>query len=165
MIFITVGSAFPFDRLIKSMDAWAAETGRGGECLAQIGRGAYCPTHMEWHRTLGHAHFANTMKAAKVVVAHAGMGSVITAMQHGTPIVMLPRRFEAGEHTTDHQIATAQWLEDKPGVFIAWDEADLGAAIARAETWSATEEPLSPSAPTDFTNRLNTQLTQWLGPR
>jgi len=39
------------------------------------------------------------MQNASVVVAHAGMGSVITAMQHNTPIVLLPRLLEAGEHT------------------------------------------------------------------
>lgn len=162
MIFITVGSAFPFDRLIKSMDTWAAETGRGEECLAQIGRGTYQPTHMEWHRTLEHAHFAETMKSASVVVAHAGMGSVITAMQHGIPIVMLPRHFEAGEHTTDHQIATARWLEDKPGVFIAWDETSLEDAIAKAEVWSSTGSLLASSAPITFTTKLNEQLSRWL---
>ena len=158
MIFVTVGSAFPFDRLIQSMDAWAAKTGRASECLAQIGRGAYHPTHMEWHETLSHAHFADSMQAATVVVAHAGMGSVITAMRHATPIVMMPRQFEAGEHTTDHQMATARWLEDKPGVFIAWDENSLSDRIAEAEGWSGKGAALSPAAPIAFTDRLNAQL-------
>ncbi len=161
MIFITVGSAFPFDRLIQSMDDWAAETGRGQDCLAQIGRGAYQPSHMKWHRTLGHAQFAETMKSARVVVAHAGMGSVITAMQHGTPIVMLPRRFEAGEHTTDHQIATARWLEDKPGVFIAWEEGELADRIAQAESFGDDTNTLGSHAPRVFTDRLAAQIRDW----
>lgn len=161
MIFITVGSAFPFDRLIQSMDSWASETGRGNDCLAQIGRGCYQPAHMEWHDTLGHAHFSETMQKAKLVVAHAGMGSVITAMQHMTPIVLMPRRFEAGEHTTDHQMATARWLEGKPGVFIAWDESDLAAQIHAAEGWVGSDAVLAPYASRDFTDRLRAQLTDW----
>jgi UDP-N-acetylglucosamine transferase subunit ALG13 len=161
VIFITVGSAFPFDRLIQSMDMWANENGRGDECVAQIGRGRYQPAHMEWHETLGHAHFSETMQKAKLVVAHAGMGSVITAMRHTTPIVLMPRRFEAGEHTTDHQMATARWLEGKPGVFIAWDESDLASQIQAAEGWTGRDAGLDPFASKAFTDRLNAQLTDW----
>ncbi|MBT8413292.1 MAG: hypothetical protein KJO30_03090 [Boseongicola sp.] len=161
MIFITVGSAFPFDRLIQSMDSWAKITGRGDDCVAQIGRGRFRPAHMEWHVNLEHAHFSVTMQKAKLVVAHAGMGSVITAMQHMTPIVLLPRRFEAGEHTTDHQMATARWLEGKPGVFIAWDENDLAAQIQAAEGWVGTDAGLDPYAPKDFRDRLKAQITDW----
>ncbi|SMX24242.1 glycosyltransferase [Boseongicola aestuarii] len=161
MIFVTVGSAFPFDRLIQSMDNWAHEAGRGDDCLAQIGRGRYKPAHMKWHETLGHTHLSDTMQKAKLVVAHAGMGSVITAMQHVTPIVLMPRRFEAGEHTTDHQMATARWLEGKPGVFIAWDENDLAAQIKAAEGWAGSDAGLDPFASKDFTDRLNAQLTHW----
>ena len=162
MIFTTVGSAFPFDRLIKAMDDWAAEKDRGSKCIAQIGQGTYRPTHMEWHETLTHSHFTETMQTASVVVAHAGMGSVITAMQHATPIVLLPRRFESGEHTTDHQMATARWLEGKPGVFIAWDEIELASRIEEAEGWRATGFALASHAPNTFTDRLSVQIADWL---
>ena len=164
MIFITIGSAFPFDRLIEAMDAWAETTGRGADCLAQIGTGAYQPRHMSWRPSLSETDFATTVKEAEVVVSHAGMGSVITAMRHQTPIVMLPRRFAAGEHTTDHQMATARWLEAKPGVFIAWDETEIAARIAEAEAWRGDGEALAPYAPPDFTHRLREQLQGWLGP-
>ena len=161
MIFVTVGSVFPFDRLIETMDHWAREAGRGEECLAQIGKGAYKPQHMNWQETLDHAEFGAAIEASTVIVAHAGMGSVITAMQHGKPIVMLPRRFEAGEHTTDHQMATARWLEPKPGVYIAWDETELPAKIAEAANSTRLSQDFSPYAPSDFTDRLSDQLSRW----
>ena len=160
MIFVTIGSAFPFDRLIRAMDAWAAETGRGGEVLMQIGRGTYRPDHTEWRESLPETDFAETVRAASLVVSHAGMGSAITAMRFQTPIVMLPRRFEAGEHTTDHQMATARWLQEKPGIFIAWDEADLAAGIARAEA-AKDLAALAPHAPAGFTDRLRGRLLDW----
>ena len=50
------------------------------------------------------------MAKAEIIVSHAGMASAITALQAATLIVMLPRRFEAGENTTDYQMATARWL-------------------------------------------------------
>lgn len=162
MIFVTIGSAFPFDRLIRAMDAWAAETGRGAEVVMQTGRGRYRPAHTDWRESLPEPDFAATVAAADLVVSHAGMGSVITAMRHATPIVMLPRRYEAGEHTTDHQTATARWLAGKPGVFIAWDETELAPRIAEAEAWTGTGAPLPGHAPGAFTDRLRARLDGWL---
>ena len=161
MIFITVGSAFPFDRLTQAMNDWALRTGRGSDCIAQIGRGEYRPTEIEYHSTLTHSHFSRTMQAASVVIAHAGMGTVITSQQYGVPIVIMPRRLEAGEHTTDHQAATARWLEDKPGVFVAWDEGNLTEKIAEAEGWVGNGVQLEPLAPRAFTDQIKAQLLSW----
>ena len=87
---------------------------------------------MPWVRRLDQAAFARTVAGARLIVAHAGMGSVITADQFGKPIVMLPRLQERGEHTTDHQVATANWLRAKPGIYVADRDEDLGPRIAEA---------------------------------
>lgn len=161
MIFVTIGTVFPYDRLIRAMDDFAGETGT--PCLAQIGEGAYRPRHMDWHPSLPGDAYKAAVRDAEVIVSHAGMGSVITALQVGTPIVMLPRQLAAGEHTTDHQMATARWLEGKPGVFIAWDETGLAERIAAARAWGGTGAALDPAAPRAFTDRLRAQLTAWTG--
>ena len=110
---------------------------------------------MPWVRKLDQVEFARTVETAELVVAHAGMGSVITASQFHQPIVMLPRLKEAGEHTTDHQIATANWLRGKPGVFIADADADLGPRIAEALAAGAPAEPIfAPEAPEAFIARI-----------
>jgi UDP-N-acetylglucosamine transferase subunit ALG13 len=159
VIFVTIGSMFPFDRLIRAMDAWAGAH-PGTDCLAQIGEGGYLPERMRWVRRLDQADFARAVAGAELVVAHAGMGSVITASQHRRPIVMLPRRLERGEHTTDHQIATANWLRGKPGVHIAEDDADLGPAIAAALAAGPPTEPTFPAeASQDFIARIRRCIT------
>lgn len=162
MIFVTIGSAFPFDRLIRAMDNWAAETGRGAECFAQIGKGSYRPSHMDWCESLPEAEFAAAVQRASLIVSHAGMGSVITAMRFATPIVILPRRFDTGEHTTDHQMATARWLEGKEGVFVAWEEGKLDVGIAEAEKWNGDGATLPAYAPETLTGRLRAQFRAWL---
>ena len=45
--------------------------------------------------------------ALQVVIAHDEMGSIITALEMGKPIVVMPRRAELGEHRNDHQVAAA----------------------------------------------------------
>jgi UDP-N-acetylglucosamine transferase subunit ALG13 len=164
VIFVTIGSMFPFDRLIRAMDAWAAsqlesgqpaggQPGEGEGVLAQIGDGGYRPRHMRWVRSLEREEYARTVAAAELVVAHAGMGSVITAGEHGKPIVLLPRRAAAGEHTNDHQVDTARWLRTRPGIYLADAEADLPDAIAAARAGGAGAA-LGTVAPAAFLARI-----------
>jgi UDP-N-acetylglucosamine transferase subunit ALG13 len=148
MIFVTIGSMFPFDRMIRAMDVWAAaqQTAPQEEILAQIGEGRFEPRHMTWVRRLERPDYAAAIARARVVVAHAGVGSIVAAGEQGKPIVVLARRAALGEHTSDHQVETASWLRGKPGVQVAESEADLPACIAvaaaaRGERLAATADP------------------------
>jgi UDP-N-acetylglucosamine transferase subunit ALG13 len=131
VIFTTIGSVLPFDRLVRAIDNlvhdWPEE-----EFFAQIGEGKYEPVNMPFKRMLDVGRFGETVRAARLIIAHAGMGSVITAMEANKPLVILPRKAEIREHTTDHQMATARWLTGRPGIYVALDDAELGAAIKSA---------------------------------
>lgn len=132
VIFVSVGSMMPFDRLIRVMDKWAHQHAEQ-EVLAQIGGGAYTPSHMRWTRMLSPSNFREAVQNATIIVAHAGMGSFFVAMESHKPIVLLPRFAANREHTTDHQVHTVQWLRDKPGVYVAMSDDELGPAIERAQ--------------------------------
>ncbi len=157
MIFVTIGSMFPFDRLIQVMDAWALANPRQ-DVLAQIGNGTYAPKHMKFVRRLSQTEFGATVAGATLIVSHAGMGTVITAGRAGRPMVLLPRLQEWGEHTTDHQIATANWLGGKPGIHVAATDADLPAAIVAAFSEQDTGSRIAPVADPAFTDRLRTAI-------
>jgi len=131
MIFATVGSLFPFDRLVRLVDE-IAPTMPDEHFFAQIFDGEYEPVNIPYARLLTRREFTEKMQSAKVIVAHAGMGSVISAMEMGKPVVLVPRVFEWGEHTTDHQMATARWLEGRPGIFVCMRDGDVRTTIAGA---------------------------------
>lgn len=157
MIFVTVGSMFPFDRLIRAVDAWAADN-PGEEILAQIGQGAE-PRHMRWLRRMDQDAFAATVREAEIVVAHAGMGTVITAGRFGRPLVLLPRLAALAEQTTDHQLATADWLRGRPGIQVAATPGDLDACIAAARAVRPGSIPVIEAvAPPEFLDRLRDWL-------
>lgn len=150
MIFVTIGSMFPFDRLIQEMDAWAGARPAGDdteEILAQIGEGSYEPRHMTWVRRLDRSEYTATVARARLIVAHAGVGSVVSAGEKGKPIVVLPRREGLGEHTSDHQVETAGWLRGKSGVHVADDETQLAARIAAAADPSGDATAMSATDP------------------
>ena len=75
--------------------------------------------------------YRETLAAADFVVAHAGMGSIITALSLSIPILILPRRGHLHETRNDHQFATVKHLKSKPGVVVALTEDDLTRELDR----------------------------------
>lgn len=158
MILLTVGSELPFSRLVAAFDCWCLEN-PDLEVKAQIGEvqpSDYVPKAMEWVRLLSAADFGRLQDSAHIIVAHAGMGSIISALTLGKPIVILPRRAQLGEHRNDHQLATATRFKDREGVFVAWSETELASAVnaALAKAKSGQFARLPTHAPDGLTQRL-----------
>jgi UDP-N-acetylglucosamine transferase subunit ALG13 len=157
VIFVTVGHHMPFDRLVQAVDEWAAER-PDTDVFVQIGPGTYQPQHVPFTRYLDRGDFQQRVDACRLVVAHAGMGSILTALTHGRPILILPRRAALGEHRNDHQLATAEHLADREGITVAMDEAELA---TRLDDLSALETPppISPDARPELIDRLRRFIT------
>ena len=118
MIFTSVGTQLPFDRLIRALDQWAYQNPQV-EIFAQIGQTKYVPEHMQWERTISAETFRSRLLDCSTVVAHAGMGTIISAIELGRRVVVLPRRAEFGEHRNDHQLATVERLKHLGGLEVA----------------------------------------------
>lgn len=124
MIFVTVGSQMPFDRLIAAVDRWAGEAGRT-DVVAQIGDSAFEPISIESFERVAPAEFERLCAEAELLIAHAGMGSILTALRNGTPVLVMPRRGALRETRNDHQVATAKALSAQGRVMVAMDEDEL----------------------------------------
>ena len=59
------------------------------------------------------------------MVAHAGTGSILTALDKGVPVIVFPRDDRYGEHRDDHQKQTARQMERMGLVSVAWTESEL----------------------------------------
>ena len=153
MIFVTVGQMLGFDRLIEAMDAWA-QAHPDREVFAQIGDGRYTPTAMRSTRLVPPDEFKQTVAAAELIVAHAGMGSFFVAMEARKPVVMMPRFQARQEHTTDHQVHTLKWLRQRPGVYAADAEDQLPDQIERALADATAFDTFDRFAPSPFVAKL-----------
>ena len=149
MIFVTVGTQLPFDRLIAAVDHWAGLSGRA-DVFAQTCGGTYRPAHMMNRARITPAECREYFARADIVVAHAGMGTIISAIEAGKPLVIVPRRMDFGEHRNDHQVATCERFCNLPNVFVANTEEEIpekiDAALAASQfdatTLEASEELL-----------------------
>lgn len=136
MIFVTVGAQMPFDRLVRTVDEWAQSRSRR-DVFAQIGSTSWRPSYIEHTAFLAPPEFRRRVAEASVIVAHAGMGSILTALELGKPILVMPRRGELRETRNDHQVATARQLADLGRVRAAFDEGELSALLDQIGELSA----------------------------
>lgn len=154
MIFVTVGIQLPFDRLIIAVDKWA-ERNTSVEVIAQCGKSKYEPRCMTVMHIIPPAEFRALVERADLVVAHAGMGSIITALELGKHIIIMPRRADMGEHRNDHQRATARYMASQNIVTVAEDETEL-LNMLNQPGWSAPKPRIAQSASGGLVERVRT---------
>jgi UDP-N-acetylglucosamine transferase subunit ALG13 len=124
LIFVAVGTQLPFDRLIRAVDAWAGYRQRY-DVVAQVGPTAYRATNIETFPFLDPKEFRRCVEEAELTVSHAGMGTIITALELGKNVVVMPRRAELLEHRNDHQLATARHFLVQGRIKVAFNESEL----------------------------------------
>ena len=132
MILVTVGTDKSFDRMMKVIDRWVGETGRK-DVFAQIGEGGWEPQHMPFVDFMEPAEFKQRFAEATLVIGHAGMGTILSALLHGKPILVVPKLARLGEHRNEHQTATAKRMMELGNVNVAFDEDELRAKLEQVD--------------------------------
>jgi UDP-N-acetylglucosamine transferase subunit ALG13 len=88
------------------------------------------------------AELHQAMREADVVIAHAGVGSALAAMQAGRRALVVPRRRAHGEHVDDHQVGMARELSRRDLV-VAREAAEITLAdLAEAAAWTVRASPV-----------------------
>ena len=125
MIFLTVGTQFPFDRLVRAVDM-ALESGKlAEEVLAQIGDSPYRPRNFEAVPELEKSVFDKYFREADGVISHAGMGCITMALENRKPLLVMPRLKKYGEVVNDHQVAIAKKFEKLGHLLVAYSDDEL----------------------------------------
>ena len=149
--------------MIRAVDEWCAQQQSDFAVFGQIGSlpsDGFRPKHFEWVERLPPEEFNAKFSEATVIVSHAGMGSIISALQNGKQIVVMPRLSSLREHRNDHQLATVGKMATRPGVHVAKDESQLSDCLNQAI--AAASDSSAPSiddfADDDFTSALRTYI-------
>ena len=128
MIFVTVGSQLPFDRLIVAIDEWAAlntET----KVIVQVGKSNFISKFCQIKNHIDPCEWEQLVSDADLIIGHAGMGTILNCIDLNKPLVIMPREYKLGEIRNDHQIATVSYFKDVPGIYIANDKDSLHESI------------------------------------
>lgn len=144
MIFITVGTQFGFDRLIEAIDKAVSSGLIAEEIFAQIGLGDYKPKNFKYVDMLDKQQFEDKISQADAIISHAGVGSIITALEKSKPMLVMPRLKQYGELVNDHQSATARKFEELGHVLAAYDVGQLPEKIKQLKTFVPKPRTASP---------------------
>lgn len=120
MIFATAGTQLPFDRMLRMLDEIAPELG-GEEIVVQCHEGQYKPVNFRLRSFIQPDEYAHIFKTARIVVAHAGTGTIVSAMEMRKPLILIPRKASLGEHRNEHQLATTEYLAKASHICVVHD--------------------------------------------
>jgi len=126
LIFVTIGGFRAFERLVCQADRIAGEIGE--KVTMQIGYTEYEPQNCQWRRFMSRSEMDQTCAGARLVVSHAGTGSILTALEHSKPLVLVPRLKAFREVLDDHQLEIAREMQ-RLGITVVYDIADLKSAL------------------------------------
>lgn len=133
MIFLTVGSSLPFDRLVRLIDDAVAERLIAEPVFAQIGNGRYVPSHIEFVRILPRSEFDACFDRASAIISHAGIGTIGAALKVRKPLLAMPRSRALGELVDDHQLVTATRFAALGHLLMFRDRVELIANLGRLD--------------------------------
>jgi UDP-N-acetylglucosamine transferase subunit ALG13 len=131
MIFVTIGTAEPFDRLVRAADTLQLDE----EVVIQCGLARVQPTNARAVQFIPFDEFRDYIRRARVVVSAAGVGTVMTVLMEGKEPVVVPRLRRHREAADDHQLVFARQVAQAGLVTLVEDENRLAEVIVR-ESWS-----------------------------
>ena len=147
-VVVTVGTmkTYGFRRAFESLVRLLPEVlAPDAEVLWQTGVTDLSGLDIPAHPVLPATQIREAMAAADLVIAHAGVGSALTALDQGRAPVLLPRLHRFDEMVDDHQLMIAAELESR-GLAVSRAPEDLTADDLRKAigTGVATTTDLPP---------------------
>ena len=140
MIFVVLGTQkFQLNRLLQKLDEYKEAGLLEDEIYAQIGNSTYRPKHYRYKEFMDKQEFDETIASADVVIAHSGVGTIITAIHAEKPIIFFPRLAKYKEHVDDHQLDIAKAFEMKKYVLCCYENDDLLEIIKKSKNYHYEE--------------------------
>lgn len=135
MIFLTVGTQFPFDRLVRAVDEALDQGLIDEEVFAQIGETSYRPRNFKWVMSFEKKVFDERLKESSGVISHAGIGTITMAFENHKPLIVMPRLKQYGEVVNNHQLAIAKKFEQLGHLLAAYSVEELPGKIEQLHSF------------------------------
>ena len=163
MIFLTVGTQFPFDRLVRAVDQIIGEGAISETVFGQIGHSAYKPVNFEAVVRMEKDAFDKCFREASGIIGHAGMGTISMALSGHKPLLAMPRLRKYGEVVNNHQLGIAKMFSERGYILAAYGVEDLPDGVRRLADFVPAERRTAPNAVANRISRFLSTLQGGLG--
>lgn len=134
MIFVTLGTQkFQLNRLLRQLDKISLSLKNEEKIFAQIGYSDYRPKNYEYIDFLNGNEFKQKIQQSSLVISHSGVGSIISSIKAGKPVIVFPRLSKFNEHVDDHQLEIAKAFSKKNYVLYCGENDNLKLLINEAK--------------------------------
>jgi len=130
-VFVTLGTIAPY-RFDSLVDAVSSALAPNTDVVWQLGVTDRIDLPGIMHDELDAAQFAAEIGQADLVITHAGVGTVVSLLDAGKPMLVVPRRRSRREHVDDHQTQISDALLERRLAEVCEVEDLSAAVIARA---------------------------------
>ena len=140
MIFVTVGTQkFQLNRLLRLIDECVLKQNITDTVIAQTGGSDYIPQNYEYQKFFDKQQFQQMLETADMIIAHSGVGTIISALRLDKPVIVFPRLFKYNEHVDDHQVEIAKAFEKKGYALCCYEDSNLIELIETSRTHPAVK--------------------------
>lgn len=105
LIFVILGTQDKkFPRLLNAVQKQIELGNIKEEVVVQAGSTVFASEEMQIFDYIEVEQFEQLVKAANIIICHAGVGTILTALKEGKKIIAAARLKKYGEHVNDHQL-------------------------------------------------------------
>jgi len=138
MILVTLGTQDKeFSRLLKAIDKEIEKGNIKEKVVVQAGCTKYESKNMEVLDLVPQDEFEKLMSEADLLITHGGVGSILTGIKRGKPVIAAARLKKYKEHTNDHQKQIIKEFSDAGYILELRDFNKLGKMIEKAKNFKA----------------------------
>jgi putative flippase GtrA/UDP-N-acetylglucosamine transferase subunit ALG13 len=138
MILITLGTQDkPFTRLLENVEKEIEKGNITDEVVVQAGYTKFDSKYMKIFDLVDRDEFQNLINSCDLLITHGGVGSILTGIKRGKPVIAAARLKKYKEHTNDHQKQIIKEFSDAGYILELRDFNKLGKMIEKAKSFKA----------------------------
>lgn len=136
LIFVILGTQDKqFPRLLNAIQKQIDKGNikKSEKIIVQAGSTKYKSDDMEIRDYIGVREFEDLIDKADLIICHAGVGTILTALKKRKKIIAAARLAKYGEHVNDHQLQILENFSKKGYILALEDFAKLDEVLKQAE--------------------------------
>ena len=139
MIFVILGTQDKkFPRLLEAVQKAIDEkkVSKKEKIIVQAGSTKFTSKDMEIHDYMPVEQFEEYIEKADIIICHAGVGTILTALEKGKKVIAAARLKQYGEHVNDHQLQILDNFAKKRYILALEDFNKLDELLEQAKSFT-----------------------------
>lgn len=146
MILVLLGTQNnSFTRLLQAIQDNIDKKVITDKVIVQAGFTKFDSKDMKIFSMMSKKEFSKLQDEADLIITHAGVGSIISSLEKGKKVIVVPRLKRYNEHVNDHQIQIAKKFKQQGYVKYVINLKNLGKVIKSMENFTPKEYKKSES--------------------